>query len=454
MSKTQVLSPLHKGLRLLYLSMIFLGLIWPLFAPAAQVSANGTPQDAATDGRRVVVALTFDGAVTPVLHKYIQDGIAAAQEIGAEAVILGIDTPGGSVDITQNIVQTMLQAPVPVIVYVSPTGAHAGSAGTFITLAGHVAVMAPGSSIGAASPVGGGGEEIGETMQAKVVNILSADIENLAERRGEDAVEWAVRAVQEAAAATANQALELGVIDFIAADLVDLLEQADGFTVTVLGEEQVLRTADAAVERLELNPLQMVLNFISNPSIASILLSLGTLGLITELRMPGFGAPGIIGAICLILAFYALGQLDANFAGLVLIALAIALLVAELFTPTFGVLALGGLGAFIFGAALLFDAPGVAVPWPTIITMAALMGAFVLFAGGKALAAQRRQPYSGVESLTGKRAEAKTAFAAGETGSVFIAGEWWNAELKSGSVEAGEPVTIVDRRGYTLIVEK
>ena len=445
------LSIWHKAMRLLYLSMLFLGLIWPLFAPAARASAQAVP---GTDDRQVVVVLTFDGAVTPVLHKYIQDGITLAQQLNAQAVILQLDTPGGSVDITKNIVQTMLQSPVPVMVYVSPTGAHAGSAGTFITLAGHVAVMAPGSSIGAASPVGGSGEEIGETMQAKVTNILSADIENLADRRGEAAVEWALRAVQEAAAATAPQALDLGVIDFIAPDLMDLLAQTDGLTVTVLGEERTLHTADAAVEYLDMNPLQGFLNFISNPSIASILLTLGTLGLITELRIPGFGAPGIIGAICLLLAFYALGQLDANFAGLALIGLAIVLLIAELFTPTFGVLAAGGLAAFVFGAALLFDAPGVAVPWGTIISMAGLMGGFILFAGGKALAAQRRQPYSGMEGLINQSATAKIAFGSGETGSVFLAGEWWNAELESGSVEAGERVTVVGQRGYTLIVRK
>jgi len=431
--------------------MILLGLVWPLFAPAAKASAQAVP---ATDDRQVVVVLTFDGAVTPVLHKYIQDGISLAKSLNAQAMILQLDTPGGSVDITKNIVQTMLQSPAPVIVYVSPTGAHAGSAGTFITLAGHVAVMAPGSSIGAASPVGGGGEDIGETMQAKVTNILSADIENLAQRRGETAVDWAIRAVQEAAAATATQALELGVIDLVAADLPDLLAQVDGFTVTVLGEERTLATAEAAVEYMDMNPLQGFLNFISNPSIASILLSLGTLGLITELRLPGFGAPGIIGAICLLLAFYALGQLDANFAGLALIALALTLLVAELFTPTFGVLAAGGLAAFVFGAALLFDAPGVAVPWGTIITMAVLMGAFVLFVGGKALAAQRRQPYTGMEGLINQSAKAKSSFAVGETGSVFTAGEWWNAELESGSVEAGDRVTVVGQRGYTLIVKK
>lgn len=452
MSKlNQEISPLHKALRLLYLSMLFLGLIWPLFAPAMRSSAQAVP---GTDDRQVVVVLTFEGAVTPVLHKYIQDGITLGETLNAQAVILQLDTPGGSVDITKSIVQTMLQSPVPVMVYVSPTGAHAGSAGTFITLAGHVAVMAPGSSIGAASPVGGSGEEIGETMQAKVTNILTADIENLADRRGEAAVEWARRAVEEAAAATAPQALEMGVIDFIAPDLLDLLAQTDGFTVTVLGEERPLHTADAAVEYLDMNPLQGFLNFISNPSIASILLTLGTLGLITEMRIPGFGVPGIAGAICLLLAFYALGQLDANFAGLALIGLAIVLLIAELFTPTFGVLAAGGLAAFVFGAALLFDAPGVAVPWGTIITMAALMGGFILFAGGKALAAQRRQPYSGMEGLINRSATAKVAFSTGETGSVFLAGEWWNAELESGSVEAEERVTVVGQRGYTLIVKK
>ena len=186
----------------------------------------------------LVLVLTFRGAVTPVLRQYLSGAIEDAQLEGAEAVILRLDTPGGSVEVTKQIVQDMLASPVPVVVYVAPAAAQAGSAGTFITLAGHVAAMAPGSSIGAASPVGGQGEDIGETMEAKVVNILSADIENLASRRGEEAVEWAVAAVQEAAAATDARALELGVIDFIAADVSDLLDQMDGFVVTVQGQER------------------------------------------------------------------------------------------------------------------------------------------------------------------------------------------------------------------------
>ena len=196
--------------RAFYLSCLLLGII--LTAADGVKAAAG----AQTENAQVLV-LTFSGAVTPVLRQYLSDAIEEAQADGAEAVILRLDTPGGSVDVTKKIVQEMLASPVPIVVYVSPSAAQAGSAGTFITLAGHVAAMAPGSSIGAASPVGSQGEEIGETMQEKVVNILSADIENLAARRGDEAVEWAVAAVEEAAAATATRALELGVIDFIAA---------------------------------------------------------------------------------------------------------------------------------------------------------------------------------------------------------------------------------------------
>ena len=259
--------------------------------------------------------LTFRGAVTPVLRQYLSGAIEEAQVEGAEAVILRLDTPGGSVQVTKQIVQEMLASPVPVVVYVAPSAAQAGSAGTFITLAGHVAAMAPGSSIGAASPVGGQGEDIGETMQSKVVNILSADIENLASRRGEEAVEWAVAAVQEAAAATDARALELGVIDFIATDVPDLLDQMDGFVVTVRREERTLRTADALIVPRALSPLQEFLNFISNPTVATILLTLGSIGLIAEIYNPGTFIPGMIGLISLLLGLYSLGQLEANFAG-------------------------------------------------------------------------------------------------------------------------------------------
>jgi membrane-bound serine protease (ClpP class) len=436
------------GWRVLYLLCLLLGLLLSLAGPI-----TAAPQQ--QNDARVIYVLTFEGAVTPVLQRYIDDSIAAAVENPAvEAIVLQLDTPGGSVDVTKSITQNMLASPVPIIVYVAPAGAHAGSAGTFITLAGHVAAMAPGSSIGAASPVGAAGEDVGETMEAKIVNILSADIENLAARRGEEAVEWAIAAVQEAAAATADRALEIGVIDFVATDLSELLEQVDGFEVTVRGEPQTLNTEDAVVEVRELSWIQEFLNFIANPTIATLLLTLGSAGLLAEIWNPGTWIPGTIGLVCLLLGLYALGQLDANFAGLGLIALAMILFVAEVFTPTFGALTAGGIVAFVLGAALLFDSPGVAVPWPAIIALAVGMGAFTFFAGTKGLAAQRSPAKTGGEGMVGQIGTAKTAFQAGERGSVYVYGEWWNAQLENGSVQAGERVQVVGRDGYTLTVRR
>jgi membrane-bound serine protease (ClpP class) len=389
-----------------------------------------------------------------VLDQYLTDAIeAASMDEAVEAIILRLDTPGGSVDITKSITQKMLASPVPIVVYVWPAGAHAGSAGTFITLAGHVAAMAPGSSIGAASPVTAGGADVGETMEAKVENILSADIENLAERRGEDAIEWAIAAVREAEAATANRALELGVIDFIASDVSDLLEQMDGMEVTLRGESQTIESADAFLVTRELSRVQEFLNFLANPTIASLLLTLGTLGLIVEIRAPGIGLPGIAGAVCLLLAFYALGQLDASYTGLALIALALVLFVAELFTPTFGLLAIGGVVSFILGFLLLFETPGVRVPWAAVITLAVGLGGFSFFAGTMALAAQRRQAMTGGDGLIGQRGKVRSAITQDGQGDVFVYGEWWDAKSME-PIAAGDQVEVIGRDGYTLVVRK
>lgn len=437
--------------RTVYLSCLILGFVATLAGATPPVFAQTpTPQT----NTQVVYLLRFRGAVTPVLNKYIQDNITAATGEGVALLILQLDTPGGSVEVTKAITQQMLASPVPIIVYVAPAGAHAGSAGTFITLAGHGAAMAPGSSIGAASPVGNSGEDVGETMAAKIKNILSADIENLAARRGEKAVQWAVAAVQEASAATAEQALELGVIDFIAADVTDLLTQLDGFTVTVKGELRPLYTDHAIVVERDLSPLQQFLNLIANPTIATLLLTIGSAGLLAEVWNPGTWIPGVIGLICLLLGLYALGQLDANFAALGLLALAVALFIAEAFTPTFGALTIGGIAAFVLGAALLFDTPGIQVPWVTVIGLAIFLAAFTFWVGSLGLAAQRRPALTGSEGLIGRRAQVKQPFAHGEAGSVFVIGEWWNAELQEGTVQAGDEVTVVGRRGYTLIVKR
>ena len=425
-----------------------------LIAGAILVLVGHTRAQSTTiESRSVVYVLDFEGPITPILERYLDAAIDAALSADAAAIVLQFDTPGGSVEVTKSITQRMLASPVPIVAYVAPSGAHAGSAGTFIVLAAHAAAMAPGASIGAASPVDISGGDIDATMQAKVENLLSADIENLAARRGEEATEWAIAAVREAAAATAEQALDLGVIDLMAVDVEDLLRQLDGFEVVVQNQTEILDTADAIRIPLELTPLQQFLNFISNPAIATLLLSLGMLGLVVEIRTPGFGFPGIVGFISLLLAFFGLGQLDANFTGMVLMAAALGLFIAEAFTPTFGILALGGIASFFFGAALLFDTPGVSTPWTTIIGAGIAMGAFAVFAGAKALAAQRRKPITGEEALVGQVATAKHAFGADEPGSVFVSGEWWNATLVSGSVEIGEQVRVRGRKGYTLIVE-
>ena len=256
---------------------------------------------------------------------------------------------------------------------------------------------------------------------------------------------------------TDQSGVEKNTVDIIATDIDDLLTQLDGVTVTVIDEPVTLATAGALIRPLEMNGFQQFLNFITNPSVATILLTLGSIGLIAEIYNPGTFVPGTVGLISLLLGLYALGQLDANFAGLALIVLALILFVAEAVTPTFGALATGGIAAFIFGSMLLFDAPGLSIPWPLIITLAVGMGAFTVFAGGKALSIQRRQPRTGSEAMIGKSAQVRAAFDDEGHGKVFHAGELWNAEIPN--LESGQPkpvlgdtVVIEAVKGYTLVV--
>ena len=413
-------------------------------APPLQTS------DTATDATTVYL-LTFTGPVTPILESYLGQAIRNAETTGAAAVILQLDTPGGSVEVTQSIVRRMLASPIPLVVYVAPAGARAGSAGTFITLAAHIAAMAPNTSIGAASPVGLGGD-VDPTLAEKITNILSADIENLAARRGEEATEWAIAAVQEAAAATAQEALELGVIDLIATDIDDLLSQIDGRSVTLPSGTLTLNVSNARVIVQDMTALQRVLNLLVDPNLATILLSLGIIGLVVEIRTPGINVAGILGIICLLLALYGLGQLDANLTGLTFMLIALGLFIAEAFTPTFGVLAAGGIIAFLLGGALLFDTPGISTPWTAMIIVALIMGGLTILVGHQALTAQQRPVLTGAEALIGSTGIAKETFRAGETGYVFVQGEWWNARTNSGEIAANTPVRILDIDGLTLIV--
>jgi membrane-bound serine protease (ClpP class) len=405
---------------------------------------------AQTDG--AVKLAVFKGPVTPVLASYLDRAIADAEASGAAALVLQLDTPGGSVDITQAITQRMTSSTVPIIVYVAPRGAHAGSAGTFITLAGHLAAMAPGSSIGAASPVGSEGADLPDTLKKKATNILVADIKNLAARRGDKAVEWAQKAVSEAAAATADEALALGVVDAVATDVPDLLKQLDGRLVTVGGESIALDLGDRPVEEVPLNPIESFLNIITSPALAAILLTIGLNAILFEISSPGGYAAGVIGVICLLLAFYALGTLEANWAGLGFIVLAFVLFVVDIKAPTHGVLTAGGLISFVLGAFVLFNTGELEVPWPTIIGLALGTGAFFAFAIAKAVAAQLRRPVTGFEGIIGQTAVVRQPLE--PEGMVLAEGELWRAESESGPVAVGEKVVVVGRDGYCLRVQR
>ncbi len=407
---------------------------------------------AAAQSPGAVKLAEFKGPVTPVLASYIERSIADAEAQAAALLVIELDTPGGSVDITKNITQVMTAARVPVVVWVAPSGAHAGSAGTFITLAAHVAAMAPGSSIGAASPVSSEGQDLNDTMKAKETNILVADIKNLAARRGEKAVAWAEKAVSEAAAATAQEALDLGVVDIVANDLDDLLRQLDGRTVTIAGEEITLQVSDAPVETIPLNPLEGLLNQLTNPALAAILLTIGLNAILFELSSPGGYAAGIIGVICILMAFYALGTVNANWTGLAFVLLAVVLFILDIKAPTHGALTLGGLVSFVFGLYLLYNTSDVPVPWPSIIVSALATGGFFAFAVAKALAIQRRPAVGGMTGMVGQTGIVRQPLE--PHGMVLLNGELWKAESESGPLPAGDPVVVTRQEGFLLWVRR
>jgi len=414
-----------------------------LLLDAAGVSAQGG----------AVLVLEIEGPVTPVMLSYINRGVERAEATAAEAVVVVLDTPGGSVTLMEETVKAIRSAGVPVVVYVAPPGAMAASAGTVITLAAHVAAMAPETSIGAASPVGGEGEDLGETSQKKVKEILKAQARGLARRRGEEAVAWAEQAIDEAIAASADEALELGVIDFVADSLEDLLDQMDGFAVSVMGDEITLHTAGATREKLPMNPLERLMHTIADPTIAVILMTIGVNALIYELSAPGGYVAGIIGVICLGLGLYALGVLSVDYTGLIFIALAFVLFVLDIKAPTHGVLTAGGVASFILGAVLLFQASTFDVPWGAIIGMAVLTGGFFAFIVAQAIRAQSWQVTTGSEALIGATAVARTDI--DPEGTVFLKGEYWSAVTDEGrAIEAGSQVEVTGREGFRLRVQK
>jgi membrane-bound serine protease (ClpP class) len=397
--------------------------------------------------------LTVNGTIVPVVASYIDRGISQAESEGAAACIIELNTPGGLLNSTEEIVQRILNARVPIVVYVTPQGSWAASAGTFITISAHIAAMSPGTSIGAAHPVSTG-EEMPEEVSKKVTEYSSAWIRSIAETRGRDA-EQAALAVSESKSFTASEALDAGLIDLRADNLESLIQQINGRTVVLSsGEEVTLDTNGYGLAPNEMNPVERFLQVISDPNIAYILMTLATIGLITEISNPGLIFPGVIGGICLFLAFYSLGVLNAYWAGVLLIFLAIGLFVAEVFTQAFGILTAGGITSLVVGSLILFshNSPEMQVNKFLIAGVTILLAAFIAFIIGAAVRGQRRRVATGAEGLIDRVAVAKTSLE--PKGKVLIDGELWKAELDSGKVETGEEVTVTRVEGLKLFVTK
>jgi membrane-bound serine protease (ClpP class) len=406
--------------------------------------------------------LPTTGTVDNVMAGYVADGITRAHDEGAKALIIQLNTPGGSLDAMQKIVSSILEAPLPVIVWVAPQGAWAASAGTFITLAGHVALMAPGTTIGAASPVDSSGNDITGTEGDKVRNTAIQFITSIAQTRHRN-VDWAVSTVDKARSSAAAEAVQLGAVDGIAATTADVLAFANGRQVTVRGQTVTLELADASVNELGMNPFQSFLHLLSDPNIAFILFTIGFYGLLYELIHPNF-VTGIIGGLSLILAFIGSGSLPLNVAGVLLLGLAVILLFLEASVPSHGLLAIGGLICFALGAATFYTTPGPGLPnvqvaWPVVAVMASLGALLALVVLRAALSARRLQPaivapglgFSGTGTV-GAVGEVRRTLA--PEGSVYVSGEEWSARTTSDvPLPRGTPIRVVAQDGLVLIVE-
>jgi membrane-bound serine protease (ClpP class) len=399
--------------------------------------------------------LHVEGAINPVLVDYIERGVKQAEEDNAVACVINIDTPGGLDASMRLIVQSILNAKVPIVVYI-PSGARAASAGFFITIAAHVAVMAPGTEIGAAHPVAMSAEgeaEMSEAMQEKVVNDAAAYAISIADSHGRN-VEWAEKAVREAASLPAHQALELNVIDIITPNLDSLISQLDGWRVTMIdGSVVTLHTQGATIKEVKMNWVEGFLYAISDPNIAYILLSLAMLGLMVEITNPGLIFPGVVGGICGLLAFYSLGMLPVNYAGVLLIVLAFGLFIAEVFTTTFGLFTAGGITSLVIGSLILFKGGPLFQINPWLIAIVSIgIAALFAFVINRVIKAHRHQATTGREELIGKTAVVKVALE--PEGIVFFRGERWTAVSDKGRVEPGEEVIITKVDGLKLWVTK
>lgn len=404
---------------------------------------------ASAESKKIHV-ITYDGIINPVSSELFTTAIEQAEQAGAEALIFQLDTPGGLDSSMRDIIKAMIASEVPIVVYIAPSGSRAASAGVFITLAAHLAAMAPGTNIGAAHPVAMGGGAMDEEMKKKVENDAAAYIRSLAERRGRNAG-WAEKAVRESVSITEQEAVKLEIVDFVANDLSDLIKKIDGRTVTTAKGKRLLSTAGAEAVKNPIGFRLRVLKTISDPNVAYILMLVGVTGLIAELYSPGAVLPGVVGAISLILAFYAFQTLPINYAGVLLILLAALLFAAEAFVPSFGILGVGGIAALLIGSLMLIDTdlPGFGISLrvilPTVVTALLLLIAFARVAWQ----AQRGRPVTGSEGLVGEVGVALNDLSPG--GMIRVHGEIWRAESDE-PIAKGEEAEVIEVIGLKVRV--
>jgi membrane-bound serine protease (ClpP class) len=408
---------------------------------------------AGTASAETVSSLEIDGVISPITVRLVSAAIERAQSDGAVALVILLDTPGGLERSMRSIVRDMLNSPVPVIVYVSPTGGRAASAGAFITLAGHVAAMAPATNIGAAHPVAAGGATVDKEVAKKAENDAAAFIRTVARERGRNQ-DWAEKAVRSSVSATEREALKLGIVDLVADSLPDLLAKVDGRQVKTARGMVVLRTRGATVQPFAVGWRDRFLAIITDPNIAYILLMLGMLGLFFELANPGVVLPGVIGGISLILAFFAFQSLPINWAGLLLILFGIVLLIAEIKVVSHGVLTIGGVIAILLGSLMLVNTPEFPfrVAWTVIVPVVAVTAGIFMFAVSAGVKAQMSRPTTGVAGLVEEFGVARTPI--DPEGQVMVRGELWTAVAQGATIAAGERVRVVAVEGLRLHVER